>query len=344
MHTLKEITALFGGTVNQSDEHVKISQVASLHHAKTSAITFFVNTKHQQALSHTHASAVIIKPEHAELTNKPKIITDNPYAYFAKVSAHLNPIPERLSGVHPSANIHANAVVSENVSIAENVVIGKGTVLADHVVIGANTVIESDVNIGANTVIDANVTIKFGTRIGERCHFFAGCAIGGDGFGYAEEAGQWVKIPQVGRVRIGDDVDIGANTTVDRGALDDTVIDDGVKIDNLVQVGHNCHIGAHTVIAGCVGIAGSAVIGEHCKIGGAAMVLGHLSIADGVTISSGSMITRSIKKAGTYTALMPFQSHDAWLKTAANIRQMHQFSDRLKALEKLVQEKKKDEK
>jgi UDP-3-O-[3-hydroxymyristoyl] glucosamine N-acyltransferase len=165
---------------------------------------------------------------------------------------------------------------------------------------------------------------------------FAGAIIGADGFGYAEEVGRWVKIPQVGRVVIEDHVDIGANTTIDRGALDDTIVEEGAKLDNLIQIGHNCRIGAHSVIAGCVGIAGSAQIGRHCRIGGAAMILGHLSIADGVTISPGSMITRSIVKAGTYTALMPFQTHEEWLRTAASLRHLDGMTQRLKALEKEI--------
>jgi UDP-3-O-[3-hydroxymyristoyl] glucosamine N-acyltransferase len=172
--------------------------------------------------------------------------------------------------------------------------------------------------------------------LGRRCKIAAGAVIGADGFGYAEQNGVWVKIPQVGRVIIQDDVEIGANTTIDRGALDDTIIEQGVKLDNLIQIGHNCRIGAHTVIAGCVGIAGSAHIGKHCKIGGAAMILGHLEIADHVTISPGSMITRSLKKSDTYTALMPFQTHGDWLKTAAQIRHMDTLVNRIKLLEDQV--------
>jgi UDP-3-O-[3-hydroxymyristoyl] glucosamine N-acyltransferase len=216
------------------------------------------------------------------------------------------------------------------VSIGDRVRLGR------NVRIGAGCVIEDDVTIGAHTVLEPRVVVKHGTVIGSHCHLFSGCVIGNDGFGYAEELGQWVKIPQIGRVVIGDHVDIGANTTVDRGALDDTVIEDGVKLDNLIQVAHNVRIGAHTVIAGCVGIAGSAVIGAHCKIGGAAMILGHLHIVDGVTISPGSMIMRSIQQAGTYTALMPFQKHEDWLRTAANIRHLEQHNLKLKQLEQAI--------
>ena len=184
-----------------------------------------------------------------------------------------------------------------------------------------------------HTRLEPHVTIKHHCVIGPNCHLFPGVVIGADGFGYAEEAGRWIKIPQIGRVVIHADVDVGANTTIDRGALDDTVIEQGVKLDNLIQIGHNCVIGAHTVIAGCVGVAGSAKIGRHCKIGGAAMILGHLKVADHVTISPGSMITRSLLKAETYTALMPFQTHQAWLKTATKIRHLDDMATKIKQLE-----------
>jgi UDP-3-O-[3-hydroxymyristoyl] glucosamine N-acyltransferase len=182
--------------------------------------------------------------------------------------------------------------------------------------------IEADSVIGKASVIHPHVVIKASTIIGKNCTLYAGCVIGSDGFGYAKDDSKWLAIPQIGRVILGDNVDIGSNSTIDRGALDDTIISSGVKIDNLVQIGHNCMIGENTIIAGCVGIAGSAKIGKNCAIGGAAMILGHLLITDDVTISPGSMITRSIKTPGTYTALMPFQDHEAWLKTAARIRRL----------------------
>jgi len=226
--------------------------------------------------------------------------------------------------------------VAESCTIGAHVVIGKNAKLADNVVIGAGTVIESGASIGTGSRIAANVVIYHDCVIGKNCAIASGTVIGADGFGYAEEQGRWVKIPQVGLVVIEDDVEIGANTTIDRGALDDTVIEQGVKLDNLIQIGHNCRIGAHSVVAGCVGIAGSARIGKHCKIGGAAMILGHLEIADGVTVSPGSMITRSLVKADTYTALMPFQPHEQWLKTAANIRRLGELSERVKQLEQAL--------
>ncbi|HQQ32905.1 MAG TPA: UDP-3-O-(3-hydroxymyristoyl)glucosamine N-acyltransferase, partial [Methylophilus sp.] len=228
------------------------------------------------------------------------------------------------------------AIVPDTCSIAAGSVIAEHVVLENHVQIGAGCVLEAGVKVGASTCLQPNVMIQHDCEIGERCNIFSGAVIGCDGFGYAPENGGWVKIPHVGRVLVGNDVDIGANTTIDRGVLDDTIIENGVKLDNQIHIAHNCRIGANTVIAGCVGIAGSAVIGKHCRIGGAAMILGHLEIADGTTISPGSMIMRSIHEAGTYTAIMPSQSHEKWLKTAANIRQLNQLADKIKTLEATI--------
>lgn len=338
--SLHEIVGQLGGKVSGNGE-TTVSRVGSLAQAKNGAISFFNNTKYSAQLSETDASAVVLKPEHAKLTVLPTIVTDNPYAYFAKVSHLLNPPYVADKGIHKSAFVDASVIVPASCSIGAQVTIEENVVLGEGVVVGSGCVIERDVMIGEGSILEANVTIKHSSQIGKKCHIFSGAVIGNDGFGYAEEAEadgikHWVKIPQVGRVIIEDSVDIGANTTIDRGAIDDTVIANGVKIDNLVQIAHNCYIGAHTVIAGCVGIAGSAVIGEHCKLGGGAMILGHLKIADNVTISPGSMIMRSIHKAGTYTALMPFQEHSAWLKTAANVRHLSQLTDKIKKLETAI--------
>jgi UDP-3-O-[3-hydroxymyristoyl] glucosamine N-acyltransferase len=339
--TLQQITSQLGGLVS-GDPNTLITRVGSLAFAQVGAISFFSETKYTTQLNNTSASAVIIKPEHADLTQLPKIITDNPYAYFAKLSQLLNPENIAIIGVHATAVIDGSIKLPDDCSIGENVVLQANVNIGSHVTIGAGCVVERNATISDNTILEANVTIKHGSYIGKNCHLFSGCIIGNDGFGYAEETGpdknkHWVKIPQIGRVVIHDYVDIGANTTIDRGAIDDTIIEEGVKLDNLIQIAHNCRIGAHTVIAGCVGIAGSAVIGKHCRIGGAAMILGHLTITDDVTISPGSMIMRSIHKAGTYTALMPFQEHDVWLKTAANIRHLSQLTDKIKTLEEAIE-------
>jgi len=334
-YSLSDITKALGGYVI-GDDSTLISRVSSIANAKTGDISFLSDTKYQKALVSCKASAYVLREKDSTLTLLPRIIVENPYAYFAKVSALLNPPATPQSGIAPSAVVAATAHIPKSCCIAPLVVIGENVVLGEHVIIGSGCVIENDVTIADNTRLEPNVTIKHHCEVGKNCHVFSGAVIGSDGFGYAEEAGRWLKIPQVGRVILHANVDVGANTTIDRGALDDTVIEEGVKLDNLIQIGHNCVIGAHSVIAGCVGIAGSARVGKHCRIGGAAMVLGHLEIADHVTISPGSMITRSLVAADTYTALMPFQTHKAWLSTAAKIRHLDDFADKIKQLEKEI--------
>lgn len=331
-YSLQGIVAKLGGEV-VGDSDTVIFRVASLANAQSGQISFLTDSKYLPQLSATAASAVILANEHSALTALPRIVTDNPYAYFARVSELLNPQRVYPSGIDSSAVIDATAQVPASCTVMANSVIGADVVLGERVVIGPACVVQAGTVIGDDSVLESNVAVYHACSIGQRCSIAAGAVIGADGFGFANDNGRWVRIPQIGRVVIADDVSIGANTTIDRGALDDTVIEEGVKLDNLIQIGHNCRIGAHTVIAGCVGIAGSAVIGQHCRIGGAAMILGHLHIADGVTVSPGSMITRSLKKADTYTALMPFQAHDDWLKTAANIRRLGDLSERVKALE-----------
>jgi len=329
--TLKSLVEKLGGELIGND--VEVSRVASVANAEAGHITFITDSKYRKSLSDTKASAVILAEENRAFSDLPRIVTDNPYAYFAKVSALLNPQINAVFGLHTSSIIGAESKISATCAVGPNAVIGHQVSLADGVVVGAGCFIGDNVTIGKNTKLQPNVTIYSDSLVGANCNIASGAVIGADGFGYANQDGTWVKIPQVGRVVIAEDVDVGANTTIDRGALDDTVIEKGVKLDNLIQIGHNCIIGAHTVIAGCVGIAGSARIGKRCRIGGAAMILGHLEIADDVTISPGSMITRSLKKSDTYTALMPFQRHEDWLKTAASLRHLTEINEKLKALE-----------
>ena len=310
--------------------------VGTIGSAGANQITFLANPKYRAALAATQAGAVIVGPKDRDASARARIVTPNPYAYFARVSELFNARPQLQASIHSSAVISDATQIPASCSVAANCVIGADVKLGENVVIGPGCVIGDHVGIADHSYLQANVVVYHNCSIGKRCTLFAGSVIGADGFGYAEESGRWIKLPQLGRVVIEDDVDIGANTTIDRGALDDTVIEQGVKLDNLIQIGHNCRIGAHTVIAGCVGVAGSAHIGKHCKIGGAAMILGHLEIADNVTISPGSMITRSLFKPSTYTALMPFQTHDDWLKSAANIRRLPEMADRLKQLEKEI--------
>ena len=304
------------------DSNILINSVASLESAHKNSISFFNNPRYSDLLRTTKAAVVIVNRESLSFRSGVSIVIDNPYLYFAKVSQLLNPSKSLKKEVHKSAIIHPSCKLGLDIYIGPNVVIDENVSIDDGVVIHAGSMIEADSVIGKASVIHPHVVIKANTIIGKNCTLYAGCVIGSDGFGYAKDDNKWLAIPQTGRVILGDNVDIGSNSTIDRGTLDDTIISSGVKIDNLVQIGHNCMIGENTIIAGCVGIAGSAKIGKNCAIGGAAMILGHLSITDNVTISPGSMITRSIKTSGTYTALMPFQEHEAWLKTAAKIRRL----------------------
>ncbi|MDR2875226.1 MAG: UDP-3-O-(3-hydroxymyristoyl)glucosamine N-acyltransferase [Methylobacillus sp.] len=338
-YSLREIAERLGGEV-RGDGDVAVSRMASLANARPGDLSFLADSKYRALLETTRASAVIVGAE-AE-TRLPRIVTDNPYAYFARVSTLLNPVATAVAGVHPSAVIADSAVVAKSAAIDAHVVIGHGARIGEHAVIGAGSVIGDGVVIGDNTALHANVTVYHDCEIGAECVLSSGVVIGADGFGYAQDDGRWVKIPQVGRVVIGDRVEIGAHTAIDRGALDDTVIEEGVKLDNLIQIAHNCRIGAHTVVAACAGIAGSTRIGRHCRIGGAALIVGHIEIADGVTVTPGSLISRSLDKADTYTALMPFQPHAKWLKTAAHLRRLGELADRVARLENEIETLKKE--
>ncbi len=307
--TLQQITSRLGGRI-AGDPETLIRQVGSLERAGAGQITFFNSKKLVDKLAQTRAAAVILAPENEKLTRLPRILAENPYAYFARVSQLFNPVVVQASGVHPSAVISAKAKLGAGVSI------GPGCVIGD------------DVVIGDDSCLYPRVVIYPRCTLGKRVVAHSGAVIGADGFGIAPDGGRWVKIPQIGGVRIGDDVEIGANTTIDRGALDDTVIEEGVKLDNQVQVGHNVRIGAHSAVAGCVGIAGSADIGRHCTIGGAAMIHGHITIVDHVHVSAGTLISRSLLKPGTYTGFYPFDEHEAWRRNAAQLRRLGKARNR----------------
>ena len=300
--TLGEIASRLGGRV-AGDAGILIRQVGSLEKSAAGQIAFFNSPRLKAELSATRASAVILAPENEKLTSLPRIVTENPYAYFARVSQLFNP-PVTQTGIHPSAVIAPDARLGKGVSIGAGCVVGEG------------------VEIGEGSCLYPRVVLYPKCVLGKRVVIHAGAVIGADGFGIARDRDRWVKIPQIGGVRIGDDVEIGANTTIDRGALDDTVIEEGVKLDNQVQVGHNVRIGAHSAVAGCVGIAGSARIGRHVTIGGAAMIHGHIEIVDHVHVSAGTLISRSLLKPGTYTGIYPFDEHEAWRRSAARLRRV----------------------
>lgn len=332
---LSEIAARLGGEV-LGDGQTPISRIATLASAADGDIAFLANRKYKAQLQVTKASAVILAPDAADAFAGARIVTANPYAYYARVATLLNPASAGFSGVHPSAVV--DSPVPDSVAIGPQVCIGRGVSLGADVVIHAGCVIGDDVTIGDGSILYPRVTIYHGCRIGKRVILHSGAVIGADGFGFAPEGRNWIKIPQIGGVSIGDDVEIGANTTVDRGALDDTVIGDGCKIDNLVQVAHNCNIGANSVLAGCTGVAGSVTMGEHCIVGGAGMISGHVTLAPGTTVSGGSLVMKSIKQPGLYTSVFPIDTHDEWVRNAAHIRRLSHLAERVSELEKKLRE------
>ena len=329
---LGAIVKQFGGELI-GDSDVRIRQVATLESARSTDIAFLAHARYLPQVKLTRAAAVILGPEARNACSLPRIISANPYAYFARVSALLNPPAAMKRGRHASAVVDRTAHVAKSASIAACAVIGKGARIGARAIIGPGCFIGEGVTIGAAARLHAHVTVYAECRIGARCIVHSGAVIGADGFGIARDDGIWRKIPQIGRVLIGDDVEIGANTTIDRGALDDTIVEDGVKLDNLIQIAHNVRIGAHTAIAACAGIAGSARIGKHCMIGGAAMISGHLAIADNVTVSAGTFIMKSIDEPGTYTGVYPSSGHQRWLKNAAQLRQLDVLAKRVRELE-----------
>jgi len=334
--SLSEIVAQLGGRL-LGDTGVRIAQIATLEHARPEQISFLTNSKYRAQLANTRAGAVILGETDAEATGLPRIISDNPYAYFARVSALLNPLPEAKPGVHPSAVIGKGVTLDRTASIAATAVIGEGATVGAHSVIGEGCCIGSNVVIGQRARLYPRVVIYHDCVIGNSLIAHSGAVIGSDGFGMAMNEGRWFKVPQIGRVVIGNDVEIGANTTIDRGALDDTVIEDGVKLDNQIQVAHNVRIGAHTAIAGCVGIAGSTTIGRYCMIGGSAGILGHLQIADHVEIAAFSLIGKSIREAGSYTGIFPSVRTEEWRKNAVHLRHLDKLVERIKILELQVE-------
>ena len=333
--TLSDIAARLGGDM-LGDGQTPIQRIATLASAGSGDIAFLANRKYKSQLHSTLAAAIILAPDAADAFSGPRIVTENPYAYYARVAALLNPASAGFSGVHPSAVVAsplpADSAVGPHVSIGQRVILGDG------VVIHAGCSIGDDVSIGAGSILYPQVTIYHGCRVGKRAIFHSGVVIGADGFGFAPDGKDWIKIPQIGGVSIGDDVEIGANTTVDRGALDDTVIGDGCKIDNLVQIAHNCIVGANSVLAGCAGLAGSVTLGEQCIVGGGGMVAGHVTVAPGTVLSGGSLIMKNITQPGRYTSVFPLDTHEQWLHNASHIRRLSRLADRISELEKKLKQ------
>ena len=334
---LADVVAALGGTLH-GDPDQAVHRLAPLDSADAHSLGFLANPRYAGQLATTAAGCVIVAPaqQEAATARGTAIVTPDPYLYFARLTQWWAARTRRpaVVGVHPGAVVEPGAVIDPTASIGALAYIGAGARIGPGVVVGTHAHVGADASIGAHTRLAAHVTLGEACTIGARGIVHGGVVIGADGFGFAPHQGTWVKIEQLGAVRIGDDVEIGANTCIDRGALDDTVLDDGVKLDNLIQVGHNVRIGAHSAMAGCVGIAGSAKIGRHCTAGGGAIILGHLELVDHVHITAATVVTRSILKPGQYSGLFPFDDNASWEKNAATLRQLHTLRDRIRALEK----------
>lgn len=316
--------------VLRGDASLKIKRIERLSTAKMEDISFLSDEKYLKELSASQASAVLVQPNHADLCPTAAVIVDNPYAAYAFIAQKLY-APAVTNGIHESAVVADSARISTNATISANAVIGEGVLIDDQVIVGAGCVLESGVKLGKNTRLAPNVTIMHDCQLGEDCIIEAGSVIGGDGFGWAKHQGQWIKIPQIGRVIIGNRVSIGNNVTIDRGAIDDTVIEDNCIIDNLVHIAHNVKIGSGTAIAGQVGFAGSAVVGKNCTFAGQSGMVGHIELTDGVTIMGRGVATHSIHQAGVYSGF-PAVPIAEWQKNAIYAKNLAKFSEKIKGL------------
>lgn len=330
---LGELAKVLGAQV-EGDADCRIEGVATLDHAQPGELAFLANSKYHKYLAATKASAVILRADDAPACPGNALISDNPYLAYARAAELFEKKIEQPLGRHPSAVVDESAKIADGVRIGPGVVIEADVEIGAGVSIGPGCVVGCGACLGDESRLLANVTLCHGVQLGKRVLVHPGAVIGSDGFGQANDEGSWVKVPQLGSVRIGDDVEIGANTTIDRGAVDDTVIENGVKLDNQIQIAHNVHIGAHTAIAACVGIAGSTRIGKHCTLAGGVGVVGHLVIGDNVHFSAQTLVTRSFLEPGYYSGNLPAVPNNLWRRTIARIRRLDTVLQRFKGLEK----------
>ena len=330
--SLSELAEKIGATCN-GDSSLLIESIATLELAGGRDVSFFSNRRYKSQLQDTSAAAVILAADDVDACPVVSLVVDNPYLGYMRAATALAPVVEPLRGVHPAACVDESAVIHPSAWIGPSAVVEADARIGANTQIGPNSVIGRESCLGEQCVLSASVTVCHGVTIGNRARIHPGVVIGSDGFGIANDEGVWHKVPQLGGVRIGDDVEIGANTSVDRGALDDTVISNGVKLDNQIQVAHNVRIGEHTAIAGCVGIAGSTQIGARCTIGGAVSIGGHLEIVDDVHVTGASVVASSIKKPGLYSSGMMVQDNRSWRRTHARLRQLDDLWKRVRNLE-----------
>lgn len=326
MHSLGELAVRFGLELHGNPE-LSVAGVATLAQATEGTLSFYANSRYKKHLASTQATAVVLSPGDLALCPVAALVAPNPYLAYARIVTMMQPAEPVAAAIHPSAVVAATAQVAASASVGALCVIEAGAVIGERCRIGAGCTILAGARIGNDTQLMPRVTLYPAVRIGERCLLHSGAVIGADGFGFAPDDGTWFKVPQVGGVRIGDDVEIGANTTIDRGAIGDTIVDDGVKLDNQIQVAHNVVIGAHTAIAACTGISGSTTIGRRCMIGGMVGFAGHLTIADDVTVTGCSLVSASIRQPGSYSSGMPAVGSRLWRRMVANLRRLGKRSD-----------------
>jgi UDP-3-O-[3-hydroxymyristoyl] glucosamine N-acyltransferase len=319
--SLGELAVRFGLKL-RGDPDLTIRSLATLSRASAGALSFLANSRYRRQLESTRATAVLLAPADEAHCPVAALIDPNPYLAYARIAALIHPAPLPVPGIHPTAVVARAAKIAASASIGPLAVIEEDAEIGERVFIGPGCIVQSRARVGADSALLLRVSLCAGVTVGQRCILHAGSVVGADGFGFALDAGSWVKVPQVGSVRIGDDVEIGANTTIDRGAIDDTVVENGAKLDNQIQVGHNVTIGAHTAIAACTGISGSTTIGQRCMIGGMVGFAGHLTIADDVVVTGCSLVSASIKKSGTYSSGMPAVETRLWRRMVGHLRRL----------------------
>lgn len=332
-YRLGEIAEALGAEL-RGDPETRVSGLATLQAAGPDQLSFLANPAYAKHLADTRAAAVILSPAAAGDNPTNVLLLNNPYLGYARLSHWFDPVPVAPPGIHPAAVVDPSATIATNAYIGPTAVIEADAVIGDRVAIGAGSVIGARTTIGAGSIIRPRVTLAHDVVVGQRCHILSGAVIGSDGFGFANENGQWHRIAQLGRVVLGDDVEVGANTTIDRGALDDTVIGNGVKLDNLIQIAHNVRIGDHSAMAAMVGISGSTKIGSHCVFGGASGVAGHLEIANQVHLTGMTLVTGDIREPGVYSSGTSADTNRRWRKNAVRFRQLDTLARRVKELEK----------
>ena len=333
--TVAEIANIVGGQV-VGDGDILISCVSSLVRATNRDVSFLSNSKFEQQLNTTQAGCVLLSNAYTKPISTTSILCPDPYLAFARVAQALDQTPLPANEISPGASIHDSVILGENVKVGAGVVIEKQCQIGDNVCIGANCYIGEGSSLGDSTKVYANVSIYHGITIGSDCIFHSGVVLGSDGFGYANDSGVWIKIPQTGGIKIGDDVEIGANSTIDRGALNDTVIGNGVKIDNLCHIAHNVEIGDHTAMAAFTGIAGSTKIGKSCTFSGRSSVIGHLNIADGTHLTAGTLVNKSNETAGVFSSGTGAQENKIWRRNVVRFKQLDEMAKKLRQLEKTV--------